>query len=188
MADKEDFDYDDQFGGADGDEDIGDDVDDGEGEGSDAEGDGANDGEGEPSEGDDGQEVEGEGDNEDEEGKAKRGALTLDGVEVEGDDEEEDDVTHYQSINERLKRSTVASGTSKYITKYEKARVIGVRAKQLEDGAPALVDTTGMVSVVAIAEKELAKGKCPLTVNRPYPNGKTISVPVSQLIDVIAMI
>lgn len=183
MEDKDDFNDYDQFGG-DGDDDIGDDD-------VGSEGDADGEGEGEPSEGD-GQEAEGEGDaeaesdDEDEEGKAKKIALALDGAEG---DEEEDDVTHYQSINDRLKRSTVASGTSRYITKYEKARVIGVRAKQLEDGAPALVDTTGMISVVAIAEKELAMGKCPLTVNRPDPNSnKVISVPVSQLIDVIPVI
>lgn len=131
---------------------------------------------------------------EDEDGRPVKTALPLDDItdDLDVDDvddadaEENDDVTLFRSVTAKLKHST--KGTSAYLTKYEKARIIGVRASQLERGAPSLVDTTGMISVAKIAEKELAQGLMPLTINRPYPNGKIVVVPVSQLIDVIPQI
>ena len=41
-----------------------------------------------------------------------------------------------------------------HITKYEKVRIIGERAKQISEGAPILVDYTGLTKALDIAVKE----------------------------------
>ena len=48
-------------------------------------------------------------------------------------------------------------------TRYEKARILGARSLQLSMGAPAFVDVDDP-RPEAIAEKELERGKLPLTV------------------------
>ena len=42
-----------------------------------------------------------------------------------------------------------------YMTKYEKARILGQRADQISKGAPPAVDCTGLYDSLSIAEKEL---------------------------------
>jgi len=74
--------------------------------------------------------------------------------------------------------------TSKYentLTKFEKARVIGQRAKQLSMGAPPLIDTKGLTSAIDIAKKELMSKKVPLIITRTYPNGDTRDFKVSEM-------
>jgi DNA-directed RNA polymerase I, II, and III subunit RPABC2 len=68
------------------------------------------------------------------------------------------------------------------INKYEKARVIGIRALQLSKGAPPMVSTTGLTSVIEIAKKELISGKMPIILSRRYPDGSTIDIKVSDMI------
>ena len=73
---------------------------------------------------------------------------------------------------------------SKYentLTKFEKARVLGQRAKQLSTGAPPLVDITGLTSAIDIAEKELMNNKVPIIITRTYPNGYTKDFKVSDM-------
>ena len=59
-----------------------------------------------------------------------------------------------------------------FLTKYERARLIGVRAQQLSNGATALVDTTNLKDVVQIAEEELKQRVIPLIIRRSLANGK----------------
>jgi len=63
------------------------------------------------------------------------------------------------------------------LTRFEKVRILGYRAKILSMGAPPMVDITGMTCALAIAEKEYAMGRIPLNWTRKYPNGdiKTFS-------------
>lgn len=58
------------------------------------------------------------------------------------------------------------------MTKYEKTRVLGQRAKQLNEGAPAFikVDST-VIDGYLIAVKELEQKKTPFIIRRPLPNG-----------------
>lgn len=76
--------------------------------------------------------------------------------------------------------------TTRFTTKAERAKIIGERIVQLEDGdSPANgVDVTGLTSPLEIAEKEFAAGKCPVTINRPISFLDEISekVPLSDLI------
>jgi DNA-directed RNA polymerase subunit K/omega len=58
------------------------------------------------------------------------------------------------------------------LTKYEKARVLGQRAKQINDGATPFVKVPeGVIDGYLIAIKELAEKKIPFIIRRPLPNG-----------------
>jgi len=69
----------------------------------------------------------------------------------------------------------------KYITNYEKVRILGQRADQISKGAPPAIDITGLHDAMSIAEKELAEGKNPLIITRTYPNGKTRNFIVADM-------
>jgi DNA-directed RNA polymerase I, II, and III subunit RPABC2 len=58
------------------------------------------------------------------------------------------------------------------LTKYEKTRIVGERARQIESGAPAMVDIPDdMIDAYLIAMKELEEKKIPFIIKRPLPNG-----------------
>ena len=57
------------------------------------------------------------------------------------------------------------------ITKYEKALLIGKRAKQIEDGANPNITVMAGQSAIDIAEEELRQRKIPFIIKRP--NGNT---------------
>jgi len=62
--------------------------------------------------------------------------------------------------------------TLPFLTKFEKARVLGVRAKQLNEGAkPFITLPQDIVTGYAIAIMELAQKKIPFIIRRPIPNG-----------------
>lgn len=61
--------------------------------------------------------------------------------------------------------------TGKKMTKYEHARIIGVRSVQLEKGAPALIEIPKNVnSYVDVAKLELYNKLTPFIIRRPLPN------------------
>jgi DNA-directed RNA polymerase subunit K/omega len=58
------------------------------------------------------------------------------------------------------------------LTKYEKTRVLGQRAKQINHGAKAYIDIPkGVIDGYVIAEMELKAKKIPFIIQRPMPNG-----------------
>jgi DNA-directed RNA polymerase subunit K/omega len=62
--------------------------------------------------------------------------------------------------------------TLPYLTKYEKARVLGQRAKQIETGAKPLVKVPeNIIDGYVIAELELREKKIPFIIKRPIPSG-----------------
>ena len=66
-------------------------------------------------------------------------------------------------INERI--------TTNYLTKYEKARVLGARALQISKNAPVMVNLDpGEWDPLKIAEKELLAKKIPFIIRRYLPN------------------
>jgi DNA-directed RNA polymerase I, II, and III subunit RPABC2 len=70
-----------------------------------------------------------------------------------------------------------------YVTRFEKARIIGARALQISLGAPILVSIKDTVlDSMAIAEKEFLEGILPLTIRRSLPSGEFQDVPLSWLI------
>ncbi len=70
------------------------------------------------------------------------------------------------------------------LTKYEIARIVAARAKQLANGARPLIDTSKLDSKdpVIIALQELKEGKLPIIVIRTLPNGKKVEVSVKELL------
>ncbi|CAK9441738.1 uncharacterized protein LODBEIA_P56060 [Lodderomyces beijingensis] len=61
--------------------------------------------------------------------------------------------------------------TTPYMTKYERARILGTRALQISLNAPVLVDIEGETDPLQIAMKELAQRKIPLVIRRYLPDG-----------------
>ena len=62
--------------------------------------------------------------------------------------------------------------TIPYLTKYEKARILGQRAKQIECGAKPLVKVPeNIVDGYIIAELELQQKRIPFIIRRPIPGG-----------------
>lgn len=85
--------------------------------------------------------------------------------------------------------------TTKYITKYEKTRVLGWRAQHLQSGAAPMIqedeknangefifkDGKYPREPYVIALKELEYGRCPVIIGRRIPNGEKIMIRASQL-------
>ena len=62
--------------------------------------------------------------------------------------------------------------TLPYLTKYEKARILGQRAKQIETGSKPLVKVPeNIIDSYVIAEFELREKKIPFIIKRPIPGG-----------------
>lgn len=67
---------------------------------------------------------------------------------------------------------TMTKKTFPFLTKYEKARILGVRTQQISTGAPIMIDSTGLSSALQVAEEELRQRKIPFIIRRTLPNGK----------------
>jgi DNA-directed RNA polymerase subunit K/omega len=62
--------------------------------------------------------------------------------------------------------------TNPFLTKYERARILGQRAKQIETGASPFVKVPeDVIDSYLIAEMELQQGRIPFIIRRPMPNG-----------------
>merc|ERR1711976_350571 len=72
--------------------------------------------------------------------------------------------------------------TSPYMTKYERARILGTRALQISMNAPVMVELAGETDPLAIALKELKAEKIPIIVRRYLPDGSYEDWPVRELI------
>ena len=74
--------------------------------------------------------------------------------------------------------------TTPFLTKYEKARIIGARALQISKNSPILISTEelgGETDPIVIAEMELRAGKIPFIIRRYLPNGSYEDWPVKEL-------
>ena len=125
-------------------------------------------------------EIEEEGDDQEkEEGEDSDVSENL--VEEEGDDD--------NALRLKLITQPVANGnanaeriTPNFMTKYEKARIIGTRALQISKNAPVLVDLGKEdIDPILIAEKELAERKIPFVIRRYLPNGSYEDWRVNEL-------
>lgn len=62
--------------------------------------------------------------------------------------------------------------TLPFLTKYERARILGQRAKQIESGAIPFIDVEpNIIEAHLIAEMELKAKKLPFIIRRPIPGG-----------------
>jgi DNA-directed RNA polymerase I, II, and III subunit RPABC2 len=58
-----------------------------------------------------------------------------------------------------------------FLTKYEKARILGTRALQISYNAPIMINPGNEIDPLKIAEMELAQNKLPLIIIRKMPDG-----------------
>jgi DNA-directed RNA polymerase subunit K/omega len=96
--------------------------------------------------------------------------------EDQGDDDEKQDRmlpkkrTHiYHQVPEYTEIKMVSSEdrvTSEYMTIYEFAMVVGTRATHIASGSILYTDPDGLYDPRDIAKKEIAEGKCPLSITR----------------------
>ena len=62
--------------------------------------------------------------------------------------------------------------TDRILTKYEKARILGLRALQISSGSPVLVSVPdNMTDCLKIATLELEQRKIPMKLKRILPDG-----------------
>eukprot|EP00243_Klebsormidium_subtile_P000828 TRINITY_DN11370_c0_g1_i1.p1 TRINITY_DN11370_c0_g1~~TRINITY_DN11370_c0_g1_i1.p1 ORF type:complete len:149 (+),score=43.51 TRINITY_DN11370_c0_g1_i1:249-695(+) len=74
--------------------------------------------------------------------------------------------------------------TTRFMTKYERARVLGTRALQISMNAPIMVDLDANESdPLEIAMKELRERKIPFTIRRYLPDGSYEDWGVDELIN-----
>ncbi len=73
---------------------------------------------------------------------------------------------------------------TEYMTRYERARIVGARALQISHGAPTLLEFENMnMSPIEMARKELLARVLPIGVMRKLKNGKVQIVPIQWLKD-----
>jgi len=64
--------------------------------------------------------------------------------------------------------------TIPFMTKYEKTRIIGIRAKQINSGSSPFINIDkNVIDGYLIAEMELREKKIPFIIRRPLPNGSS---------------
>ncbi|EAT45149.1 AAEL003552-PA [Aedes aegypti] len=72
--------------------------------------------------------------------------------------------------------------TTKYMTKYERARVLGTRALQIAMCAPIMVELEGETDPLQIAMKELKQRKIPIIIRRFLPDSSYEDWSIDELI------
>jgi len=67
-------------------------------------------------------------------------------------------------------KETKEKRTTRFMTKYERARLLGTRALQISMNAPIMVELEGETDPLQIALKELRERKIPLIIRRYLPD------------------
>ena len=64
--------------------------------------------------------------------------------------------------------------TVPFLTKYEISRILGLRTKQINNGAPPFVSIDdNIIDGFTIAQRELMEKKIPFIIQRPMPDGSS---------------
>ncbi|XP_073981979.1 RNA polymerase II subunit RpII18 [Rhodnius prolixus] len=98
-----------------------------------------------------------------------------DDADMEDIDQQEDEGENIELMNVGDSRAgggvqKINRITSKYMTKYERARVLGTRALQIAMCAPVMVELAGETDPLQIAMKELKQRKIPIIIRRYLPD------------------
>ena len=72
--------------------------------------------------------------------------------------------------------------TTPHMTKYERTRILGLRALQISNNAPVMVPVEKETDPLKIATKELVAGKVPFIIRRRLPNGTFEDWAVNELV------
>eukprot|EP00878_Enallax_costatus_P003917 GHUV01004137.1.p2 GENE.GHUV01004137.1~~GHUV01004137.1.p2 ORF type:complete len:140 (+),score=32.09 GHUV01004137.1:255-674(+) len=101
------------------------------------------------------------------------------------DDAPEDRMEILQDGEESMEgraRTVAERITTRYLTKYERARVLGTRALQISMNAPIMVDAGELTDPLEIAMKELREKRIPFTIRRYLPDGSYEDWSLKELI------
>lgn len=120
------------------------------------------------------------------------GAADEDGLFGEDVDMNEDEVEERAEVVEVDKPAdakaaaraveAAARTTTRFMTKYERARILGTRALQLSYNAPPMVETRDETDPLKIAMMELKENKIPIIVRRYLPDGSYEDWHASELV------
>jgi len=88
----------------------------------------------------------------------------------------------YVNFNDTCKSSLDERITLPYLTKFERARILGARSLQISMGAPLMVDNNFETDALELASKELKERKIPITIRRYLPSGKYEDWQIEELI------
>ena len=92
---------------------------------------------------------------------------------VDEEDKQNEDtgfkIITYKNVLENIEKKP--KKTIPILTKFERAKIMGVRLQQLAYGAKPRVDTTGLKSIQEIVQKELHERKIIFIIRRNLPNG-----------------
>ncbi|CAB0035864.1 unnamed protein product [Trichogramma brassicae] len=72
--------------------------------------------------------------------------------------------------------------TTHYMTKYERARILGTRALQISMCAPVMVELEGETDPLQIAMKELKQRKIPIIIRRFLPDNSYEDWGIDELV------
>lgn len=72
--------------------------------------------------------------------------------------------------------------TLPYLTKFEKARLLGARSLQISMGAPILIENNKETDSLEIAARELTERKIPISIRRYLPSGQYEDWKLDELI------
>ena len=100
----------------------------------------------------------------------------------DGGDEAGNEDHKLQVLDESHKQPNVNRITTRYMTKYERARVLGTRALQISMNAPVMVDIEGETDPLKIAMKELRERKIPIIIRRYLPDNSFEDWSIDELI------
>ena len=66
--------------------------------------------------------------------------------------------------------------TRPFLNKYERSKVISIRAQQISQNAIPLIEINKRMTSEEIAEKEFELGRLPFLIKRIYPNGEKCEI------------
>ena len=93
------------------------------------------------------------------------------------------DILNAADVPQGKSQNSANRVTSPYMTKYERARVLGTRALQIAMCAPVMVELEGETDPLQIAMKELKQRKIPIVVRRYMPDGSFEDWGIDELIN-----
>lgn len=108
------------------------------------------------------------------EGELREGLDQMDNLHAEQEDGQEIIPIGDGPVQSKLNAKRVPKAertTTRYMTKYERARVLGTRALQISMNAPVMVDIAGETDPLKIAMRELRERKIPMIIRRYLPDG-----------------
>lgn len=99
----------------------------------------------------------------------------------DGDDQKFNILT-YDDVKTNIEKKE--KKTVPYLTKFEKAKIIGLRLQQLAYNAEPKVDTTNLSDINEIVKEELKQKKLPFIIRRGLPNGTYEDWKIEEFLDI----